>query len=97
MSRNYIHYGKGTLDVSHDYALEFYFDYCSIDHWDLCSLLSSIFLSQAPTPDIVDRHDPTHIASSYFRTFHAAMLKVITANYIPNHTGKDKVNTWMCA
>ncbi|CAG8495139.1 4392_t:CDS:2, partial [Paraglomus brasilianum] len=43
----------------------------------------------APTPDIVDRHDPTHIASSYFRTFHAAMLKVITANYIPNHTDCD--------
>ncbi|CAG8550910.1 5398_t:CDS:2 [Paraglomus occultum] len=40
----------------------------------------------APTPDIVDRHEPTHIASSYFRTFQAAMLKVITANYIPNHT-----------
>ncbi|CAH1763734.1 3258_t:CDS:10 [Entrophospora sp. SA101] len=43
----------------------------------------------APENDIINQCEPTQIASAYFRTFQSAMLKVIVANYLKQHSEYD--------
>ncbi|RIB02065.1 hypothetical protein C2G38_2126134 [Gigaspora rosea] len=43
----------------------------------------------APGLDVLTRCDPPRIASAYFHTLQSAMLKVIVANYLKQHTEYD--------
>ncbi|CAG8796303.1 1673_t:CDS:2, partial [Racocetra fulgida] len=44
---------------------------------------------KAPGLDVLTRCDPPRIASAYFHTLQSAMLKVIVANYLKQHTEYD--------